>query len=89
MKILFVIKLFYENRLIKHIKTKKSSERPADFQNISKIIFRQRHMNDHGTISDPHFSSKELLNKNLDISDLVNKLMMRRRQQLDAQYVSF
>ena len=51
-------------------------------------VFRRKQMAEQGSFSDPHFSSKDMLNKNLDISELVNKLMVRRRQQLDAQYVS-
>lgn len=35
----------------------------------------------------PIYSSKDLLNRHLDISDLVKRLMFKRRQQLDLQYV--
>ena len=34
------------------------------------------------------YSSKDLLNRHLDISELVKRLMHKRRQQLDLQYVS-
>ena len=45
-------------------------------------------MESEETIMKKHQTTKELLNKNLDISELVNRLMFKRKEQLDLQYVS-